>query len=432
MALLKPHILYGFLSFPIAISLLSFQVYLPTFLAETGYFSLSLLGGIFFVTRLIDTFSDPLAGYFYDLKLSKNTLKRTFLLIFIPLFLICFSLLIFPSQNIVILFLCLAGGYIFGTLIFVPYYALGAEIEEGYQSHTKFASSRAFFGLIGTIVALIVPSYLFNSNKLESMLLGSFIIASFGFLIGGIFLSEIRVKNRSQLLKPSFAQSFKIFKKKSLFNKLIISQFLNGIANALPATLFILFTIHILKAPEMAGPLLAFYFLSAVVSVPFWGFISEKFKKESCWKVAMIIASIVFLNIFFIDENTLILFIVITFITGFMAGADLTLPVSMLADLIDVDEMETGNRRPSIYFSIWGITSKLTLALAIGVSFPLLELNGGVLGNAKIDEGMLIILYGFLPCLLKLWSVWFLRGYSLSSKEHNKITFQLKSNKGLH
>ena len=129
----------------------------------------------------------------------------------------------------------------------------------------------------------------------------------------------------------------------------------------------------------------------------------------------MVIASITFLGVLFVDEQSLSLFFIITVITGLMAGADLSIPASMLADIIDLDARNNGHRRSGIYFAVWGTTSKLTLAFAIVIAFSLLgmELFKTEQQNILIDTKWLIILYALLPPIFKIISVALLARYRL-------------------
>ena len=52
------------------------------------------------------------------------------------------------------------------------------------------------------------------------------------------------------------------------FMRLIAAYFINGLANGIPATLFLYFVSQMLGAPDMRGPLLFLYFLAGLVGVP--------------------------------------------------------------------------------------------------------------------------------------------------------------------
>lgn len=418
---------YGLLSFPAAISLLLMQVYIPPYIAEQGVLSITMIGLVFFAARLVDTVSDPLIGYLSDRTPLQQGKRRIWILVAVPLFLIVFYMIIMLPKTDIYLFLVASLWYILGTAIVIPYYTWGSELSSNYNDYTKWTSTRVVFGLVGSIAALLLPVLVLDSPSTDEILDFTFIFIVASFAIAILLL--MKVPDRGVVKNESFSllSAFSIFKKGSLFNMLIFSQFFNGIANALPATLFVFFVTYVLKRSDLVGPLLVVYFLCAAASAPLWIKVSQKWSKEAAWKFAVILASIVFFGVLAVDENGLILFIVITIFTGFMAGADLCLPAAMLADLIDVDEYETGNRRPGIYFAIWGTVSKLTLAFAIGISFIILGLDIFEPNSQGrlVDVTVLTLLYALLPAALKLIAIMVMRGYQLSSQDHQKIISKL-------
>ena len=48
----------------------------------------------------------------------------------------------------------------------------------------------------------------------------------------------------------------------------------------------------------------------------------------------------------------------------------------MQADVIDLDTLRSRQSRAGLYFALWGVATKLALALAVGIAFPLLALAG--------------------------------------------------------
>lgn len=415
---------YGFFSFPAAISLLIMQVYIPSYIAEMGVFSLTAIGMVFFAARLVDTISDLVIGYASDMTPARYGRRRIWILFGTPVFMMIFYQLLNVPTSVGALFMVAALWYIAGTCLIVPYYTWGAEIDEGYTTHTKYTGARVIFGLLGSLCALVLPVALLPGAPLAEVLNFNF------WLIVGCFVIALSllmfVPDHGDVSKNVISPHdiLKIFRKGSLFNQLIASQLINGIANALPATLFIFFCTYVLKRPDLAGLLLVVYFFSAAISVPFWVKAASVWPKERCWQIAMIIAASVFLGVLAVDENSLTLFFVITVITGLMAGADLSLPASMLADIIDLDAQKYGTRRPGIYFAVWGTTSKLTLALAIVIAFSLLGMDlfkpeqEEVLVNTK----WLTLLYALLPSLFKMVSVALLARYDLKPDEGLKNT----------
>jgi len=410
---------YGLFSFPAAISLLIMQIYIPSFIAEMGVFSLTTIGIIFFAARLIDMVSDLLVGYASDKTPPEYGRRRIWILIGTPIFLLIFYQLLAIPTTAWSLFFITALWYIAGTCMIVPYYTWGTEIETGYNAHTKYTGTRVIFGLIGTLCALILPTLLMPDAPLDEILNFNLIFITFFFFMAIVLLIFLPDAGRVDAESTNLRDIILIFKKGSPFNQLIISQLFNGIANALPATLFVFFTTYVLKRPDLAGPLLVFYFLAATISVPIWVKLTNIWPKERCWKIAMVTAAVTFLAVLLVDEKTISLFVVITIITGMMAGADLSIPASMLADIIDDDANKTGYRRPGIYFAVWGTTSKLTFAFAIVIAFSLLGMEIFEPSEEKIlvDTNWLIILYALLPPIFKIVSVVLLSRYNLKPRE---------------
>jgi glycoside/pentoside/hexuronide:cation symporter, GPH family len=406
---------YGFFSFPAAISLLIMQIYIPSYIAQMGVFSLTAIGMVFFAARLIDMVSDLLIGYASDITPTKYGRRRIWILLGTPVFLLVFYQLLAIPSSLGLLFGTAALWYIAGTCMIVPYYTWGAEIEKGYDTHTKYTGARVIFGLLGSLCALILPALLMPDASLGDILNFNFILIVGFFSVALGLLLFLPDAGKVSTSSASLHDLFLIFKKKSYFNQLIFSQLFNGIANALPATLFIFFTTYVLKRPDLTGPLLVVYFLSAAISVPLWVKLTNIWRKERCWQLAMITASITFFGVLLVDEQSIILFFIITTITGLMAGADLSIPASMLADIIDHDAKKYGQRRPGIYFAVWGTTSKLTLALAVVIAFSLLGMD--VFEPEKqgtlVNTDWLIILYALLPPIFKIISVVLLAHYKL-------------------
>lgn len=414
---------YGFFAFPAAISLLTMQVYLPTYLSESSGLSFTTIGVIFLLARLVDTISDPMIGYWSDRTPAKLGKRRIWLVVGTPVFLVIFYGLLLIPYTPAILLLMLSLWYIAGTALIVPYYAWGAEVESGYSEYTRFTSSRALFGLLGSLAALILPAVLITDNNISDTIELSIVLAAITFVIALLLIYSVPNHTENIPEQTTLFTAFDVFSKGSLFNTLIFSQLVNGVANALPATLFILFSTYVLNAPDMVGPLLVMYFLTAAITIPFWAWAGNKWGKELCWRIAMSIAAVVFMGTIFVDENNVTLFIWITIITGLMAGADLNLPASMLADLVDKDESDHDARRTGVYYAIWGTTSKLTFAIAIGIAFPLLDagtffstatgLQSDISVSNTINPFWLTMIYAFIPACLKLLSVWSLRNYKL-------------------
>ena len=233
---------------------------------------------------------------------------------------------------------------------------------------------------------------------------------------------------RTTLPANSISAAWELMKSPNPFRQLLVSFLLNAVANAIPATLFLLFVTHVLGKPEQAGVFLFLYFICAAAAVPFWVAMSRRFGKHETWSFAMLLACVFFVWTPFLGPDTVFWFYVIVVATGFTTGADLALPSSINADVIEWDALNSGYTRPGLFFALWGTASKLSYALAIGIAFPLLDLAGfsATAQNSGSPLVWLAILYGG-PCIVfKLAAIWTMRRYPITEAVHADILRQLE------
>jgi Na+/melibiose symporter-like transporter len=97
--------------------------------------------------------------------------------------------------------------------------------------------------------------------------------------------------------------------------------------------------------------------------------------------------------------------------SGVALGADLSLPGALLAGVIQ--RAGHAQRHEGAYFGWWNFATKLNLALAAGISLPLLGAFGYTPGSrSEVALQALAVAYCLLPCALKLvaalllWTQW--------------------------
>lgn len=425
---------YGSLAFPLAAAFIALQVIVPTFYAENTALSLTAIGGLLLVARLFDTLTDPLIGYWSDQSKTRLGRRKIFVVVAAPLIGVSVWFLFNPvagAGGAYLLFWTIAI-YVAGTLSIVPASAWAAELSSDYNQRSLITGVRVAFGLAGTLATLIVPALLMSesSDNLGSTLQVITMLVLVSLLVTTIW-AALKVPDiaTTALPKHSISAAWALMKSHNPFRQLLVSFLLNAVANAIPATLFLLFVTHVLGVPEQAGVFLFLYFICAAAAVPFWVAVSRRFGKHETWSFAMVLACLFFLWTPFLSADTVMWFYVIVIATGFATGADLALPSAINADVIEWDALTTGYTRPGLFFALWGTASKLSYALAIGIAFPLLDLAGfsATAENSGSSLTWLAILYG-APCIVfKLAAIWTMRRYPITAAVHEDIRQQLKA-----
>ena len=91
-------------------------------------------------------------------------------------------------------------------------------------------------------------------------------------------------------------------------------------------------------------------------------------------------------------------------------GFDLSLPAAVQADVIDIDTLNSGEQRSGLYFAAWSLSTKLSLALGVGLVFRILQYAGfdpQATGRRGSFSALftLAALYAWAPVALKLAAI---------------------------
>jgi Na+/melibiose symporter-like transporter len=211
--------------------------------------------------------------------------------------------------------------------------------------------------------------------------------------------------------RPPSRAGLRLIAQNRPLRRLLLAYVVNGTANGLPATLFVLFVAHVLQARDATGPLLAVYFAAGIAALPGWVWLARRFGKARAWSASLLLACLTFVWVPLLGPGDVWAFAVICVLSGLCLGADLALPASIQADVVAFDREAGGGERAGLFFGLWGMATKLALALAVGIAFPLLDLVGFA-ADGQNDAGALLalaLLYGGLPVALKLLVVPLLR-----------------------
>lgn len=427
-------VLLGYSSVSIPLAALYFPVYI--FLADfyNRSFNISLveIGIIFVVVRLFDAISDPVMGLISDRFRSRLGLRRLWLIVGAPLVLISVVRLFWPNLDEPIEFLYLFFWFFILTLgwtiMLTPYFALGAEITADYNERSRVTFYREASALIGTVLAAILYS-LGTEPSVGMKYIAIFVLI---FLPISVLLCIFFVKeNVITGFIPEKIDFFKIFiafRSEPMFLRLLISYFLNGAANGLPAALFVFFVSQRLETANLAGPLLLIYFGAAIISTPFWLRLSKVVPKNKLWCYAMVYASVVFGCTLFVGSGDLLLFSFICLLSGFALSADLAIPSSIQADLVDIETVNGRKRRTGAFFSFWSIATKGAAALSSGfglliLSYAAFDAQGN---NTETALWTLTILYAVVPIILKIFAIFLMWDFPLDARYHDEIQKKIR------
>jgi Na+/melibiose symporter-like transporter len=411
---------YALPALPLAVLTLPLYVIVPEYYSVVLGLPLAGIGAALLGVRIIDALSDPIAGYLADRTRARLGRRRIWVaLALIPTAFACWQLFVPPAgASLTHLFLWGSLLSLASTAVLVPYAAWGAELSQSYAGRTRVAAFRESLVVLGTLCALVIAGVMREGgNSGPALLAIALLVAILLPLLGLVAVLKVPEPADRSTTRVNFREGLRHIAANRPFMRLITAYFFNGLANGLPATLFLFYVGRKLEAEALQGPLLIGYFLCGVLGVPLWLRLAARFGKHRTWCFAMTLACLAFLPAVFLGPGQLPLFAIVCVLTGLALGADLILPASQQADVIDVDTARSGEQRSGLYLALWGLSTKLALALAVGIAFPLLERAGFRADGGESGLAVLGFLYAGLPVILKLVAIRLMWNFPLGESE---------------
>jgi len=403
---------YGLASIPLAMAALPIYVNVPKFYSDVIGLNLMAIGGLLLASRLFDAIQDPVLGYWSDLTRDSKWGRQIWLVAGTPLLAISMLGLFNPPQfsQAMMMWWLIAMLFVVYTafsMIQISYQAIGAELSDDKGTRTRVTSFREGFGLIGVFLAAALPQVLTQQyGAREGYAIFAMLFIPLIFLAVGltVWLSP-KPQTRTQTVNKNAIANMLLPLRNSHFKRLLVVFIFNGIAASIPATLVLFFIQDVVKAPQYSAQFLIAYFAAGAAGMPLWVWLSGRIGKSRAWFVGMIVSIIAFVWAFTLGAGDIAAFMVICLLSGLGLGADLALPPSILADVIDEDDKRGLGRNEGAYFGLWNLVSKLNLALAAGIALPALALLGYVPGSSATTSGASLVylaaIYALLPCALK-------------------------------
>ncbi|MBO0333314.1 MFS transporter [Sneathiella sp. CAU 1612] len=412
-----------------AMPLIPAFVLLPAFYAETVGLGLVRTGLILLLVRISDVISDPIVGLLSDYLRRWRLGKKIQIAIGA---IICGSALyalFTPSESAGDLYLFVWYGLLLlgWTIVQIPYLAWTVELTSDYHARVSLNATRELSGLVGILALSIFLVITADYGARQQLAYAAVFVVGCGVIVFPLLLSLPTGRLHQPPLK--LLKSLSGLSGNRLFFRLLSAWFLSGLSIGIATACFPLFITHVLVLPEAYNSYLLFiYFLSGILGIPLWIWLSGRLGKHRSWGIAMVIACLAFLTVPLIGAGDLMFFGVICLITGFSLGADLALPPAMQSDVADWDNYLNRRDSSSFLFALWSMATKLSLGLGVAGAFVILGQGdlGQPSGDAEIDPFRLAVIYGWLPAVLKITAVALMWGYPLTARQQQAINRRLQ------
>jgi GPH family glycoside/pentoside/hexuronide:cation symporter len=206
------------------------------------------------------------------------------------------------------------------------------------------------------------------------------------------------------------------------FRVLLFAYTISAIGNNLPATLILYYVEYVLRSPQ-ADAFLLLYFVTGIVFLPAWVKLAQRIGKKNAWLISIAVNTGAFAGVFFLGPGDASIYGILVFLSGIGFGATLALPSAIQADVIDYDELMTGERREGRYMGLWSIAKKLAAAAGVGTGLTVLGWVGYT-PNAEQPEQVVFalrLLYAAVPSLCNIVALAIAMAYPITGRVHEQI-----------
>ena len=431
-------------AFTLAVVGIPVYVYVPKFYTDVVGVHIGMLGFLLLAVRIFDALTDPMLGYVSDSTRTPLGRRRPYIALGSLALAASLYLLFNPPQASPTFEtwwfgICIFSLFLFWTTVTVPYEALGPELTFDYHERTGLFGLRDGAMLAGTLVAasspLIVSQALNLSQDAEGERLKFFWIAAiYGpLLVMCCFWCVVAIRERvaaDRTSRQPLLQGLRTVGQNRPFLLLLISYTLTAFGSNLPATLILYYVEYVLGSNK-ADLFLVLYFVTGIVFLPAWVLLSRRIGKKWAWIASIGVNTGSFMGVFFLGPGDAPIYGGLVFFSGIGLGATIALPSAMQADVIDYDELLTGQRREGQYIGLWSISRKLAAALGVGASLSVLSYAGY---TPNVEQGETVrmtlrVLYALVPSLFNLLGLGIALFYPIGSQTHMEIMAAIQKRK---
>lgn len=385
---------------------------LPAFYARELSMSLATVGGVLLASRMADLVLDPLIGRLSDGTRTRWGRRKPWMVAGTPVLMLG-AVLLFMPLNFGLSppwYLLVASMVIYlgGSMLGLAYSAWGAEVVSSYHGRSKVAGMREAFGVFGIVLAASVPAV----TALYGHAVDRFTMGVLGWMI--IIITPLTVGLAIRLVpEPAIVERAPIDWRRQLlglwankpFRVLCIAFIVMNLGSSVATSTLVFFIVHYLRQPEVVGPVLLGSFCSVLAFVPVWVWISRKIGKHRAAGISLIGAILINAVVaLLLQPGDGWWFVAAMVLAGACSAGYLTLPLGMMGDVIDFDTLRTGQTRGGVYFGIWSFAQKLSPAIAVGITLPLLTYVGfdpaARGGTAGVEALKYIFALGSTPLFL--------------------------------
>ena len=421
---------FGLPDYAVYLAAIPVSLYLPFVYSRDLGLELTDIGLILMLARLSDVITDPLIGYLSDRTQTRFGKRKPWLAAGTVVMMFSAWQLFSPSGvvtnwHLLIWSMLLWLGW---TMINIPYFAWGAELSEDYNERTRITGWRQFFGYLGNVSVLLIPTlsgefFGYGSLPREGLTIVGFMALVLLPLLMFFALWKVPEPTKHRTTEANLLKSSKQMFSNGSFMLLFTGFLMLSMGTTWASSMFMLLATFVVGVEDdIQAILLGFYFIN-LLSLPVWMWISYRIGKRETWLLGAVIFCIASPGYAMLGSGDVVGLIVVLGLYGIAGGNFGAISLSMKADVIDIAALRTGNHVAGSYMAVWSLGTKMFQAVAIGLALPVLAYFGfdpqGENGPDELRALSLNIVV--VPMILYGAAVFVIWRYPLSAKRMARL-----------
>ncbi|MBD2777930.1 MFS transporter [Iningainema tapete] len=432
--------------------------YLMIFFTNVAGIPAGLAGSILMIGKIWDAVNDPIVGVLTDKTTSRWGRRLPWLLYgAIPFGIFFFLQWIVPrfspntSTNMWALFWYYVAigvlSQVFYTVVNLPYTAMTPELTQDYDERTKLNSFRFAFSIGGSILSLILAKIVIDTiadrQQQFLVLAGICTVISVLSLYWCVWGTRDRImvfEAKRTPIEPEasipISEQLKIAFANRPFLYVIGIYLCSWLAVQVTASNLPFFIIYCMRLKESDVPIVLIGVQGTALLMLFvWTALSQRIGKKAVYFMGMSLWIIAAGGLFFLQPGQIGLMYIMAVMAGIGVSTAYLVPWSMIPDVIELDELQTGQRREGIFYSFMVLLQKFGLAFGLFLVGIALETSGfkeAVAGQTTLPQQpdsalqAIRIAVGPLPTIFLIAGLFLTYFYPITRELHAEVLLKLQ------
>jgi Na+/melibiose symporter-like transporter len=428
---------YSLPSLMSSVAALPMALFVPAFYADDLGLPLAAVGAAIAASRVLDVVTDPLVGRLSDGLRSRFGRRKPWMVAGTPVFVLALWRLFVPGDDAgtVHLLVWSAVLYLGFTMIDLPHKAWGAELATDYDERSRVTSWREGLSTAGQVALLAALVVLAGrgvtdaGGQLEGI--ATVVVVAMPLLVAAAVLGvPERPPEGFAHRRLGTLEGLRLVARNPAFRRMIgaVVFFVSGVA--IQGTLHRLVLTDVMGEADLFPLMLLIENVATLAAVPVWLWLSVRLEKHRALAAAALWLAAGSVPLVFLGAGDTTTLIAVIAVRGSSFASILFLANSIAADVIDVDTLASGEQRSGLYFAVWGMVTKLSLALGVllGTALP------AALGYDPSAEVVpvaiqtrLMAVYGAVPAVGMGVGALFLHHFPIDRAHHDSVRRALES-----